>query len=136
MSNPRRSDSRSKSRENASCDEIAPACVAEMAAPATCEFERAASSATPIATNDAMDSFFDWKIWRAMCRCVTWEISCASTPASSDSVCAASNSPVWTPMKPPGSAKALMLGSSMAKNSKPIPGSLLTATSRAPNWLI
>ncbi len=45
---------------------------------------------------------------RAMCRCVTCEISCASTPASSLSFEVSSSSPAFTPMKPPGSANALM----------------------------
>lgn len=68
-----------------------------------------------MATIEAIESFFDWNIWRAMCRCVTCAISCPSTPASSDSFCAATIKPVWTPMKPPGIAKALMLGSAMGK---------------------
>ena len=45
---------------------------------------------------------------RAMCRCVTCAISCAITPASSLSFFVSSSSPLFTPMKPPGSANALM----------------------------
>ena len=59
ISKPRRSDSRSKSRENASCAEIAPACEPAIAAPATWLFDRAASKATSIAAIDAMLICFD-----------------------------------------------------------------------------
>ena len=94
---------------------MAPACAVLIPAIAACGLERAASRAKPMATIEAIESFFDWNIWRAMCRCVTCAISCPSTPASSDSFCAATIKPVWTPMKPPGIAKALMLGSAMGK---------------------
>ena len=57
-------------------------------------------------------------IWRAMCRWVTCAISCASTEAISDSLSVALISPVCTPMKPPGRAKALIVGSRTANNSK------------------
>ena len=40
--------------------------------------------------------------WRAMWRWRTCAISCASTQANSDSVCAASRRPVLMPMNPPG----------------------------------
>ena len=46
-----------------------------------------------------------------MCRCVTCAISCASTPASSLSLRVAISRPEFTPMNPPGSAKALIAGS-------------------------
>ena len=45
---------------------------------------------------------------RAMWRCVTCATSCASTPASSLSFAVSSSSPECTPMKPPGSANALI----------------------------
>src|SRR6056297_930645 len=69
---------------------------------------------------------------RAMWRWVTWAISWASTPASSLSSSVASIRPVCTPMKPPGRANALMLGSSTTKNSKSCSPSLACATSRWP----
>ena len=58
------------------------------------------------------------EIMRAMCRWVTCDTSCARTEASSDSVSDVVMRPVCTPMKPPGSAKALTVLSRMAKNSR------------------
>ncbi len=69
----------------------------------------------------------------AMCRWVTWPISCARTAATSDSDSAAISSPVCTPMKPPGSAKALIDGLAIAKNSNDWPPAAGVATSGAEN---
>lgn len=55
--------------------------------------------------------WFCWVMPRAIWRCTTWPISCASTAASSDSLAEATISPVFTPMKPPGMANALISGS-------------------------
>lgn len=68
--------------------------------------------------NWIMEFCFCWPIMRAMWRCATWPISCASTEASSDSLCAASISPECTAMKPPGKAKAFSTGSRTAKKKK------------------
>ena len=72
---------------------------------------------------------------RAMWRWVTCAISCASTDASSDSEAEETISPVFTPMKPPGSAKALIEPSRMAKKSNAWRTSGATATSRPPSRL-
>ncbi len=60
---------------------------------------------------------------RAMCRWVTWAISCARTPASSLSDTVAVTRPALTPIKPPGSAKALIPESLTTKKLKRCPPS-------------
>ena len=54
------------------------------------------ASASP--ASDSSIEFFWFATMRAMWRCVTCEISCDSTLASSDSFCASRMRPVWTPM--------------------------------------
>ena len=55
---------------------------------------------------------------RAMWRCETCDISCASTEASSSRVDVIAIRPRCTPTKPPGSAKALTLGSRTRNGSQ------------------
>ena len=55
---------------------------------------------------------------RAMWRCETCDISCASTEASSSRVAVIAIRPRWTPTKPPGSANALTLGSRTRNSSQ------------------
>ena len=69
---------------------------------------------------------------RAMCRCVTCATSCAITPASSLSFFVSSSSPLLTPMKPPGNAKALMPLSRMTKKLKRCEPSFAWLDRRAP----
>ena len=71
-----------------------------------------------------------------MWRCVTCEISCASTPANCASLAAAVMRPWLTPMKPPGSAKALMAGSRTTKNLKRCRESGICEARRMPSaWM-
>ena len=53
-----------------------------------------------------------------MWRCVTCDISCASTEASSSRVVVIAIRPRCTPTKPPGSANALTLGSRTRNGSQ------------------
>jgi hypothetical protein len=94
------------------------------------ELERDAAMATASAASCSSNAFFCFAAIRDMWCCVTWVISCASTDASSDSVCASSMRPVLTPTNPPGSANALIEGSATAKNSKSCRPSTPTATRR------
>ncbi len=88
---------------------------------------RMARSSAPIAI--AVLSFCR-AIIRAMWRWVTWPISWPSTLASSDSLWDVTTRPVCTPMKPPGSANALSIGSRMMKNTKSSDREGLTETRR------
>ncbi len=72
---------------------------------------RAASSAPARLASMTMLFWLCCVMPRAIWRCTTWPISCASTAASSDSLPEETISPVFTPMKPPGMAKALISGS-------------------------
>ena len=75
---------------------------------------------TKMAATSAAAEAMPWRprAWtaRAICRWVTCAISCASTLASCASFEVAVMRPWLRPMKPPGSAKALMLVSRTTKN--------------------
>ncbi len=99
---PMRSASYSFSRVKLICDWIASACpeamAADVACPADDELERDAAIASARPASIISSAFFCVAIERAMWRCVTCVISCASTAASSDSVCVRRMRPVFTPM--------------------------------------
>ena len=96
------------------CAAVTPPSTASLGRPVVAPIRIAAS----IAAIDAMFARPAFCSERAMWRCVTCAISCASTPASSASLRVAVTRPAFTPMKPPGSAKALMPESRTAKNVK------------------
>ena len=66
-----------------------------------------ASTATASAARLAHEARLAPAIARAWCFCRMWAISWAITPASSLSFWERMKSPVWMPMWPPTSAKAL-----------------------------
>ncbi len=89
--------------------------------------------AASIAAAEARLARLAFCIERAMWRCVTCAISCASTPASSASFLVAVTRPALTPMKPPGSANALIAESRTAKNVKRCAPSCAWLASRMPS---
>ena len=110
---PTRSASRSTSREKLRAPWIVAAWV-----PATTAFIasglllREAASRPRISAAMPTSVRFESPVMpRAMWRCVTCDISCASTDASSSREVVMAISPRCTPTKPPGSANALTLGS-------------------------
>ena len=96
------------------CAAVTPPSTASLGRPVVAPIRIAAS----IAAIDAMFARPAFCSERAMWRCVTCAISCASTPASSASLRVAVTRPAFTPMNPPGRAKALMPESRTAKNVK------------------
>ena len=96
-----RSASYSFSRVKLICDWMASACPEAIAAEVACddddEPERDAAIARASPASMYSSAFFSFDIARAMWRCVTCVISCASTEASSDSLCVSRMRPVLTP---------------------------------------
>src|SRR5688572_23340432 len=96
------------------CAAVTPPSTASLGTPVVAPIRIAAS----IAAIEAMFARPAFCSERAMWRCVTCAISCASTPASSASLRVAVTRPAFTPMNPPGRAKALIAESRTAKNVK------------------
>ena len=78
----------------------------------------AASTPSTIAAMPTSDCRLELAMPRAMWRCVTCDISCASTAASSSRLLVIAISPRLTPTKPPGRAKALTVRSRTRKGSQ------------------
>ncbi len=95
------------SREKFSWLCIAPAWLPAIMAFAACGLLEAASAPRIMAPISSGVDRFSWLNIRAMCRCVTWLSSCASTDASSSPDVVTLTSPRFSPSQPPGSAKAL-----------------------------
>ncbi|OIQ89379.1 hypothetical protein GALL_287010 [mine drainage metagenome] len=116
---PTRSASRSTLRENASVRSIAaawPPIASPCAAlPLPAAPARIASTSEPTEISVSVPAC---AIFCATWRWVMCDISCANTAASSSTPCASTTVPVCMQMKPPGSAKALKVGSRSTSTTK------------------